>query len=423
MKLPGGGNGGPLHRPALGGLCAEVSLRSLRRPFPEVEMSSRWSPAILAAAALASACVPALPAPEPASPAYFVTTLASDTVSVEALSIRGNRFEGRQVLRSPRTMLRSYSGTLDPQGAIETFQVEFETPGTRSATRGEIIFADDSATVRITQGDSVRSMRVAAPRGTLPLLSHGVALYELPLRRMQSAGESSLRAHLLPIGGQPIAYRIEAASAGEYRIDDLAGSNRVVLDGGGRLQRFDGRGSTMALVSERVPALDLPELTHRFIERDDAEGAPGVLSPRDSVTAHLHGATVSVDYGRPLKRGRQIWGALVPYGQLWRTGANQATHLRTTRDLEFGGTLVPAGSYTLWSIPTATGGQLVLNRQTGQWGTAHDPAHDLVRVPMRREAAAERLEQFTISLESTEAGGQIRLAWDDAAYVTPFRVR
>jgi hypothetical protein len=130
-----------------------------------------------------------------------------------------------------------------------------------------------------------------------------------------------------------------------------------------------------------------------------------------------------VNYGRPFRRGRAIWGELVPYGQVWRTGANQATHLRTTRDLEFGGTRVPAGSYTLWSVPTATGGELIINRQTGQWGTAYDPAHDLVRVPMRREMAAEGVEQFTISVERTETGGQIRLAWDDAAYVTPFRVR
>jgi len=370
-------------------------------------------------------CAPAaLPLAGPPHSSSFITTLGADTVAVETLQLHGNRFEGRQVIRSPRTMVRTYSGTLDAEGAVESFAIAFETPdGSQPTTHGEVEFGTDSATVRIIQGDSVRTMRVAAPRGTLPSFGYAVALYELPLRHLQATGQGELRSHLLGIGGQPIAYRIEAEGGGSYRIHNIAGQNRASVDAAGRLQRFDGRGSTLALIGERVPALDLPALTQTFLARDAAGAGLGALSPRDTARAALHGAELSVEYGRPYRRGRQIWGELVPYGQVWRTGANQATHLHTTRDLEFEGRLVPAGSYSLWAVPTATGGELIINRQTGQWGTAHDPAQDLVRVPLRREVAAEGVEQFTISVERTEQGGQLRLAWDDAAFVAPFRVR
>ena len=82
-------------------------------------------------------------------------------------------------------------------------------------------------------------------------------------------------------------------------------------------------------------------------------------------------------------RDRKIFGGLVPYGQVWRTGANSATSLKTDVDLTIGGAPVPAGSYTLYTIPTETGWKLIINKQTGQWGTDYDEKQDLARVDMK----------------------------------------
>jgi hypothetical protein len=102
-------------------------------------------------------------------------------------------------------------------------------------------------------------------------------------------------------------------------------------------------------------------------------------------------AQVLVDYSRPSARGRTVWGgALVPYGQVWRTGANAATQLVTSADLTIGGAAVPAGTYTLFTLPTADGGQLIVNKKTGEWGTEYDAAQDLVRIPLRASALATR---------------------------------
>lgn len=121
-------------------------------------------------------------------------------------------------------------------------------------------------------------------------------------------------------------------------------------------------------------------------------------SPRDTAEMTYAGERVLVDYGRPSMRGRTIFGGLVPYGQVWRTGANAATTFVTPRDVRIGETLVPAGTYTLYTLPAAGEWQLIVNRQTGQWGTEYDQAQDLVRIPMRVERTAAPVEQFTISL-------------------------
>ncbi|MDP3910694.1 MAG: DUF2911 domain-containing protein, partial [Gemmatimonadales bacterium] len=160
---------------------------------------------------------------------------------------------------------------------------------------------------------------------------------------------------------------------------------------------------------------------------DDAAGrSVGALSGRGAAQATIAGATLTADYGTPAKRGRDIWGTLVPYGQVWRTGANTATHFTTDRPLVLGEgaqTLaVPAGRYTLFSIPAAEGGTLIVSRDTGQAGTAYDPARDLGRVPLRARPLDQAVEVFTIVFGARGPGGEVRLQWDRTALVVPFRV-
>ena len=149
-----------------------------------------------------------------------------------------------------------------------------------------------------------------------------------------------------------------------------------------------------------------------------------VLSPRDTVQLELAaGSRIYVDYGRPSMRGRRIMGGLVPYGRVWRTGANAATTLVTDVPLDLGGTRVPRGTYTLYTIPSATGWTLIVNRQTGQWGTQYEAARDLARIPMRTSTLREPVEQFTIALERGGAGaGNLALAWERTRAWVPFRV-
>lgn len=155
-------------------------------------------------------------------------------------------------------------------------------------------------------------------------------------------------------------------------------------------------------------------------------------SPHDVVEANIDGNEVKITYGRPHTKNpktgelRTVWGGLVPYGQVWRTGADEATILSTQKPIVLGGHELAAGKYSLFTVPTATGGELIINRKTGQWGIpyheAEEKSNELARVPLTRAEAATALEQFTISITPTGSGaGTIKFAWADAVYSVDFK--
>ena len=140
-------------------------------------------------------------------------------------------------------------------------------------------------------------------------------------------------------------------------------------------------------------------------------------SPRDTTLATVGSANVLIDYGRPSKRGRVIFGELVPSGEVWRTGANAATTLVTDKPLMIGTLAVPPGTYTLYTLPDRTGWKLIVNRQTGQWGTEYDASKDLGRVEMTVNAVPAVVEKFVIKI----ADGMLRMEWDKTVAAVAIR--
>lgn len=144
-----------------------------------------------------------------------------------------------------------------------------------------------------------------------------------------------------------------------------------------------------------------------------AQQKPPLSPPGEASVKFDNGKTVTIKYSRPSMRGRKIYGGLVPYGKVWRTGANSATSLTTDTALEIGGTTVPAGNYTLYSVPGENSWQLIVNKQTGQWGTSYDQGQDLARIPMKVSQLPSGLETFTIALDKTGAkSATLKLEWE-----------
>ena|SRR5271165_4640048 len=136
--------------------------------------------------------------------------------------------------------------------------------------------------------------------------------------------------------------------------------------------------------------------------------------PGTTTFTFADGKTITIDYSRPSMRGRKIFGGLVPYGQVWRTGANSATSLKTDANLTIGGASVPAGSYTLYTIPDEKSWKLIINKETGQWGTEYSEKDDLARVEMKVSKNASPTEQFTIAFDQTGTGSAVlKLDWAD----------
>src|SRR5580658_443461 len=138
-------------------------------------------------------------------------------------------------------------------------------------------------------------------------------------------------------------------------------------------------------------------------------------SPPAQAEVTLNGKAVTIHYNSPRMRGRKIMGELVPYGQVWRTGANPATSFVTDVDLMIGDMHVPAGKYTLYTLPAAPGTpwQLIINKQTGQWGTVYSQDQDLGRTPMQHATLPSPQENMSISFEHTAKNTtQLHVRWD-----------
>jgi hypothetical protein len=145
-------------------------------------------------------------------------------------------------------------------------------------------------------------------------------------------------------------------------------------------------------------------------------------SPHETTSGTVAGAKIGIDYGRPYVKGRVIWGGLNPWNRVWRLGADEATTLTTDMALQFGTLRVPAGRYTLYMWVSESDPRLIINRQTGQWGTEYDEKQDLGRVALTRTAATPPVEQLTIAIEPQGAGGVLRITWADRQYSAPFTV-
>jgi hypothetical protein len=150
------------------------------------------------------------------------------------------------------------------------------------------------------------------------------------------------------------------------------------------------------------------------------------FSPEDKITYSQDGLEINVFYNRPYKKGRKIFGGLVPYGKVWRTGANEATTFETNKALNFDGKVLQPGKYTLWTIPGENTWTIIFNAEYGQWGINYegeanrDPAKDVLKFDVAAVQHEREFEQFTISFEKTGEENEMVLIWDKTLVAAPF---
>jgi hypothetical protein len=154
------------------------------------------------------------------------------------------------------------------------------------------------------------------------------------------------------------------------------------------------------------------------------------VSPHETISAVIDGNKVTVVYGRPYTKApksaemRKIWGGLVPFGKVWRTGADEATKFTTEKPIVMNGTKIPAGSYTLYTLPAdGDSAKLIVNKQLGQWGTMYDEKQDLARIDLKKGTLEKPVTQFTMTVaENPAGGGVLKLMWEETEFSMPFTV-
>ena len=354
----------------------------------------------------------------------FVMMIGQDTLGVESYTMSPSRLEGTSVIRSPQTTIRDYSASFEPSGALKEFVVTYRSPDGTTLSERKYAYTDDSVHISLKQGDNMRSISTAATGHPYPFFMDIAAGWDAALQHAQ--GEAGSKQTDLLGGRRVIHCDVQGTAPGRLAItsSDLAPDTLyATVDKDGRLEGLDLTATTDKYVFTRVPTLDILGKQAEFSALDSTGMGMGVLSPRDTARAVIRGAHILIDYGRPSMRGREIFGNVVPWGEVWRTGANAATQLITDRNLRFGKTIVKKGTYSLFTLPSQSGWQLIINKQHGQWGTRYDEKQDLVRLPMKTSMLSTPVEEFTLEVARAGRHGVLRFRWDRLEESIPFEVR
>ena len=361
----------------------------------------------------------------------FVVRLGRDTSAVERVTRTRVRLEADGLFRQPRTTLRHVVMDFAADGRPARVEITLSRPDAAGATlvqRTVATFTRDSVFVEIRRDTTVITRRLAAAPGIIPVVGGASSSWvglDLLAERLRSARGDSIAVPVYTVGAAATSIW-SARVLGRDSVWLYDGNNvfHARVDGDGHILGAIPISGTQQFTVDRVASADVAAVARGFATRDARGDALGLLSPRDTVRAEVAGAAVWIDYGRPAKRGRVLFGSTIaPWGEVWRTGANAATQFRTDRALEMGGVVVQPGTYTLWTIPSPTGWKLLINGETGQWGTDHHAARDLFQLDMRATVLAQPVERFTIAVTSEGQGGVLRLQWDTTEASIPFTVR
>ncbi|MGH7740402.1 MAG: DUF2911 domain-containing protein [Candidatus Eiseniibacteriota bacterium] len=360
----------------------------------------------------------------------FMVWLGRDTTGVERYMREDARLVVDQVGRSPRVLSRHFEYELGAGGALKGLSVKVTNP---SAPAGapplqllKVTPTKDSILVEVRRDSSVQTIRVAAPSGTVVVsLSSPWVMYESVTMKLAAGKAKRLQMPMYILGaGEVDSMTVRRLDADSMEIVNPEGVYHILVDKAGHIVHVTPIKGTAQFTVQRMPNVDLAAFTAQYSAREAQAGMMGALSTRDTVRVeNAGGAQLWIDYGRPSKRGRVVYGGVVPFGELWRTGANAATQFRTDKTLKFGDAVMPAGFYTLWTIPSPSGWKLIVNSETGQWGTAHQADKDLLTLDMSVSALSDPVERFTISVTPAADGGVIHLDWDTTRASLPFTVQ
>jgi hypothetical protein len=377
---------------------------------------------------------------QPAEQYGFIALLGRDTVSVESVTRSGEVVTSDEVDRFPRVRRRHTTITLNPDGSIRRLVMDIRTPSEPGENR-HVIAEVTRDSVHVTrQGATDTTSRAFATGGALTM-AHVPQMYSLYELYFAAALRRAARAPGGPLDSVPTRQfyadrefddfplshgmvRPLGNGRAEIAHDWLSGTGEARFDSAFRMKGYSGARTTYLVDVRRLATPPEVETIARRFEAAEARSGAHQLSVRDTVRARIGNADFTVDYGRPRARGRMLLGNVVPYNRVWRTGANAATQFTTTAPITLAGLAVPAGSYTLWTLPHANGVELIVNKQTGQWGTRYGRAHDLGRAPMTSETASTAVEDFTISIEPGEGRrGALVMAWGPFRWRAPIEVR
>ncbi len=356
-----------------------------------------------------------------AQDATLLYRLGKDTVAVETFNRTPTKMTGETVVRSGGAIVRTtYDITLAnnrPTAVVFRRMGADGNPPAGAPTEWRFTLGADSAKREIVWKDSTQRASFAAANAMPAFPVYTYAPFELIYARGAGKRDS---VPAIPLQGNTVGVvGLQAAGGDTLKMRGGAYAMLVRFDRDGRLLSTDGFFTTNKAVGTRVAG------KANIASLASAMKPTGVLSPRATAYAGFNRGPIFVNYSRPAVRERSVWGGtLIPFDSVWRTGANEATHLATSKAMTIGDMNLPAGLYTLWIQHTRSGTFLIVNKQVGQWGTDYAAAQDVGRMKMDLAKTPEHVEDFTITVRAMGANrGAIDFAWGDSVATAAFTTR
>jgi len=369
--------------------------------------------------------------------------LGRDTISIEDITRQGNTLTSDEVDRFPRVQIRHTVATLNDDGSIRHLEMEIHTPSEPSGQRDRKVVADVAGNeIHLSKTDSTGTVTRDFPTGGSIVVAHVPQMYSLYELYFAAAMKQSAASKLA--AGSPVRMRqfyidrefdrfplghatVTPLGNGKVEIthDWLSGTGEAIMDSGDNMLSYSGARTTYKVDVKRLTSPpDIKSIADRFEAKETEGGNVKSLSVRDSVRTQIGDAILTVEYGRPLMRGRTLLGDVIPYDRIWRTGANAATQFRTSAPIRLGGMQVPAGTYSLFTAPHTNGVDLIVNKATGEWGTEYNGSLNLGTARMISEVTTAPVEEFTISIiPGGGRRGQLVFEWGSFRWIAPIEVQ
>lgn len=347
-------------------------------------------------------------------------TLGKDTTVIQQFEYSDHQYKTTFIQFTGAVTKCEASGTLDNNGDLQqvrSLNYRINNEGSwELVSKAENTFNGDSSIyIAVNPQGAIVSRRSFPGKGIIANGMDIASFYVFPYMGFfapAKAGDTLFHRELSFNGFR--RYMIYRKSKNELRIgSNLMGYLTNHIDKSGRLQRIDGVGSSLNIIATVDRKDTAFAILDAIAKRRNAAGAAAVRTLRDTARIILSDNSIEIDYWRPHKRGRDIFGNVVPWDRVWRTGANNATQLRLTNDIIIDNKKLPKGSYGIWSYPTESSWELIINKNATAWGTDHDPSADIFRVPMKIERVDTPVEIMKISFQKTgDTKALLIIEWD-----------
>lgn len=363
-------------------------------------------------------CISASAQKQPRFKGSLIYTLGPDTSAIGNYELNGNEFMLTVVSMSPNVNVSKLKGTFFSDGQLMHVEGNNYYP---IAGKDSLIYAYQLNCARDTTFIETRSgTRSSLRKYPVKIMVAnnlgGDALVFMP----------ALLAHFAPkrVGDSVTSSHIVFNSARRFIIkktgsqklllgSSVMGMFTIFLDKNGKIQSVDGMGTSFNIKGRAGAYLNIDSVIAANVKQQHLHPRLAIINKLDSVKTTINAADVKITYSRPSVRGRVIFGEVVPWNRIWRTGADAATKIYLSKPLYFNGSKLPAGAYSIFTMPTPTGFTLIFNKQANIWGTEHNADYDLLKIPMQTQSLDEPVELLTFAIAPADNGGVISFSWDN----------